>query len=442
MGIYFINDRGRVRNIVKIGDGKMNQAFNPDALTSIEILNSHGYLAYIVGGAIRDYFLNCSCVDYDITTNASLDEICEVFKDYKPKIYANNKCVGIKINETHLEISAFKGNTIEEDLYNRDFSINSIAYNPRDGFVDPYNGINDIKNKIIKTINNPVDVIRIDPLRILRALRFSAIYDMKIDDELENKLIELKDLLNLVHPMRFEHEINPIFLSNRCSYYISKYKEIFKVLFKPLIECDGFNQHSKWHIYDVFNHILKVVDSTSNNLVLRLAAFFHDIKKPECFKPDLDGEGHFPNHYLKSANYAKEILEYYSYNHRIVERVYHLVLYHEARLELDDKMLLEFLVQFGKEDIDLFFELQKADIMGQNPELLFRLDKYKLIEERLIYFINNYNLVTYNKLAIKKNDLILKGYSEAGARRKLILLATKITKNELVNDRKELLKII
>ena len=307
---------------------------------------------------------------------------------------------------------------------------------------DFYHGLDDLDNHLISMVGKADDRLKEDPLRILRALRFSAIYDMKIDDELEKKLIELKDLLNLVHPMRFEHEINPIFLSNKCSYYISKYKEIFKVLFKPLIECDGFNQHSKWHIYDVFNHILKVVDSTSNNLVLRLAAFFHDIKKPECFKPDLDGEGHFPNHYLKSANYAKEILEYYSYNHRIVERVYHLVLYHEARLELDDKMLLEFLVQFGKEDIDLFFELQKADIMGQNPELLFRLDKYKLIEERLIYFINNYNLVTYNKLAIKKNDLILKGYSEAGARRKLILLATKITKNELVNDRKELLKII
>ena len=94
----------------------MNQEFSTDALTSIKLLNSHGYLAFIVGGAIRDYFLNCEIKDYDIATNASLDEICEVFKDYKHSIYANNQCVGVKIKDFYIEISTFKGNNIEEDL--------------------------------------------------------------------------------------------------------------------------------------------------------------------------------------------------------------------------------------------------------------------------------------------------------------------------------------
>ena len=129
-------------------------------------------------------------------------------------------------------------------------------------------------------------------------------------------------------------------------------------------------------------------------------------------------------------------------NHKIVERVYHLVLFHETRLELNDEMILNFLVQFGKEDIDLFTKLQKADMMGQNPELLFRLDNYKLIEERIYYFINNYNIVTYNKLAIKIKDLVDRGYSEKNAKKKLISLAMKVTLYEIANDRNELLKLI
>ena len=187
---------------------------------------------------------------------------------------------------------------------------------------------------------------------------------------------------------------------------------------------------------------MKVLESTDNDLVLRLSALFHDIKKPECFRLDEEGEGHFPNHYEKSAEYAKEILEYYAYNHKIVERVYHLVLYHETRLELNDEMILTFLVQYGKEDIDLFFKLKRADIIGQNPELLYRLDNYKLIEERTYYFLNNFNLVTYNKLSIKMIDLLEKGYSEKNAKKKLISLAIKVTLNELNNDRKELLRLI
>ena len=105
-------------------------------------------------------------------------------------------------------------------------------------------------------------------------------------------------------------------------------------------------------------------------------------------------------------------------------------------------MILNFLVQFGKEDIDLFTKLQKADMMGQNPELLFRLDNYKLIEERIYYFINNYNIVTYNKLAIKIKDLVDRGYSEKNAKKKLISLAIKVTLYEIANDRNELLKLI
>ena len=214
------------------------------------------------------------------------------------------------------------------------------------------------------------------------------------------------------------------------------------VLFPKLKECDNFNQHSKWHSLDVFNHILKVIDSTESDLILRLSAFFHDICKPECYKPDEKGEGHFPNHYVESALYAKEMLEYYSYNKNLINRIYHLVLHHETRLSLDDNVILSFLVVFNLDDIDYFFKLQKADIMGQNPALLGRLEDYKKLEEKILYLIKNKNIVQYNKLQISLKDLKDLGYKESNAKKKLIKIAVDVTNGILLNDRNILLEYI
>lgn len=414
----------------------MQKEFNPAAITSIKILNSCGYKAYLVGGAIRDYFFDCPCDDFDVVTNASIDTIVSIFSDYKTNIYSNRQCVGVKIDDVHIEISTFKGNRIEEDLANRDFSINSIAYNPETGFIDPYNSIMDIKNKRLRCIKDEYSVFLADPIRILRAIRFEIKYGLEVGMELYNAIIDNAYLLSDAHPMRIPNEINYIFLSDKPGFYITKYKEVFKILFNDLSKCDGFDQHSKWHSYNVFDHIMKVIDSTEKDLVLRLSAFFHDIEKPECFKPDLSGEGHFPNHYINSAIYAKKMLEYYSYNKTIVSRVYHLVLYHETRLQLSDERILSFLVDYGLSDIDLFIKLQKADIMGQNPDLLGRLETYKLLENRMYYLMNNYKIVNYKKLAIKEVDLVEAGYSIPKAKSKLIKIAVDVSMGLIENNRK------
>ena len=97
--------------------------FNPDVLKSISILNENGHGAYIVGGAVRDYFLGCEIHDFDVVSDASVDEAYQIFKNYKPKIYSNNQCVSIKIGTSIIELAPLKGKSIEEDLSLRDFCI-------------------------------------------------------------------------------------------------------------------------------------------------------------------------------------------------------------------------------------------------------------------------------------------------------------------------------
>ncbi|MCR5112754.1 MAG: HD domain-containing protein [Acholeplasmatales bacterium] len=417
--------------------------FNPDVLKSISILNENGHGAYIVGGAVRDYFLGCEIHDFDVVCDAKIEEIYEIFKDYKSKIYANNQCVSIKIGESRIEVAPIKGGSIEDDLTYRDYSINSVAYAPELGFIDPYNGIADLNNHILRTIREPSEVFKKDPLRILRGIRFAITKGLEIPANLKAQFNQYAYLLDTVHPMRIGPELNAIMLSEKPSIYFYEYLDVFKRIIPELEKCVGFDQKSKWHSHTVFDHLMVVLDSTEDDLALRFAALFHDIKKPECFITDDMGVGHFPNHYLVGANYAKELLIKYAYPTSLIEEVYRLVKYHDFRLEnATDYDIIGFLSEFGTRDIDKLMKLQKADIKGQSPDLLYRVEKYSLIENKVHNVISKYKIYDYQKLAIKMKDLIDSGYSEINAKRKLIKLASDIAIGKIKNEREYLKRYI
>jgi tRNA nucleotidyltransferase (CCA-adding enzyme) len=109
--------------------------------------------AYLVGGAVRHFLLDLEVSDYDIATNATLDQAIEVFKEFKCKKYiSKNITIGVKLNHTYFDLSSFMGSTIEEDLSNRDFTVNSMAYHPKYGLIDPYYGLSDLVSKRLKTV--------------------------------------------------------------------------------------------------------------------------------------------------------------------------------------------------------------------------------------------------------------------------------------------------
>jgi len=416
----------------------MEIQFNNDVYELISILEFNGFKAYIVGGAIRNYFLNLDIVDYDVTTNATYDELKDIFRNNKYSIYNNNQCFNVKINNTRIEISPFKGDNILLDLSNRDFTINAIAYNKKEGFIDPYNGINDIKNKIIKSVNSNLECFKYDPNRILRAIRFEIIYDLKMDESLYKDIIKYSYMVNEIHPMKIKKEIEPILLSNKPSLYVYKYKEIFFELFPELKKCYNFNQMSVWHHLDVFNHTLTVMDHTKPILVNRLIALFHDIKKPECFYIKND-HGHFTFHPIKSAIYAKEILSKYSFGNDIINKVYKVIYFHDERLE-SDKAIIKFIAEFGYDDLDLFFEIQKADIYGQNPDLLYRLEEYDKTINRVNELIKENKTLTYKELNISLSDLEKLNINNPKKILFNVLLA--VIDKKLNNNRKELLTFV
>ena len=414
----------------------MKLNINTNIIKAINIIEESGHEAYLVGGAVRDYLLDLEPKDYDLATNLDLDTLIEIFKDYKPNKYKSKGItVSVIINGTYIEITKYKGLTIDEDLSNRDYTINSMAYHPNKGVLDPFGGYLDLSNKTLKTTKDPKTVFEDDPIRILRGIRLSSVYDLNASSDLINKMNEYSYLLLKSNKERYQQEINTILTSKIPSKYIRDYYKVFFIVFPNLKDCYKLNQHNKkWHHLDVFEHTLKVLDSTKNNLILRLAALLHDIGKPKCFTIDDKGIGHFYKHELVSEEIARENLLDLKYNSITINRVCHLIKYHDRKLSKNESSLLKFLYTFGTNDLDLYFGLRRADILGQNPELLDRIYEIDEITEIIRQILNSNKIITYKNLKIKGSDLKSLGYSDKSIGKALDIILKPVIEKRIKND--------
>lgn len=410
----------------------------PAVRKAMELIENHGYEVYVVGGAIRDYLLGRPYKDLDLATNASLSELKVIFKEYKIIEYKKGHTLGIVMDSEYTEVSAYTGYCIAEDLKNRDFSINSMAYHPLKGLLDPYGGRKDLKDKVLKTVRSPAFVMKEDPVRLLRAIRFHAVYGFSVESGLNRILLTEYAELQRVNPERLAKEIEYIFLTERPSGFIRTYFGVFSTVFPPLKATYSFQQHSKWHHLDVFEHIMAVMDATKPNLVLRYAAFFHDIEKPATFTLDQSGIGHFYNHYIHSAETAQRELSRLKYPKEFIRRVYTLVLYHDRPLEKNRRVILRFLHDFKTADLDLYFNLKKADILAQNPDLRYRLSEMEEIEVLTGRLLDE-SVFTVNQLDIRGTQLKKLGFESEEIKNMLEELLELVMDGRLPNEKERLI---
>lgn len=410
-------------------------------LKAIDILESKHYEVYVVGGAVRDYILNRIPHDYDLVTNAKIDELCDIFKEYKIVKYKKGFTIGVVIEHFYIEISSFVGNSIYEDLENRDFTINALAYR-NDKIIDLFNSKNDILNKTIKAVANIDKDIQSDPLRLLRAIRFKAVFGFEIEDNLNSYIHKNYKLLRLVNKERIKDELNEILVIEKPSKILREFSDVFSYIIPNIKDMIGFNQNTRWHNLDVFEHTLKVVDNCKPDLVLRLAALFHDMGKPYCYSVDELGNGHFYGHYLKSKEICESWLKEYKYSKIMINRILRLVYYHDRVIEDNDKSVLEFLRDFNKNDLDLYFSLRKADIIGQNPSLLYRINDMVKIEKRCYNLANSNIPFKVSDLKIKGNTIINYGFSNEEVNNLLNEILDLVISGDLINDKYELKKYV
>ena len=196
------------------------------AIKILNLLNENGYESYIIGGYVRDKLLNIESDDIDIITNAKPSELSDIFNI---EIVDNYGSCKLKYNNYIYDITTFRKefdyidnrrpsnieyvNTLKEDLNRRDFTINTICIDANENYIDLLGGIEDLKNKLIRCVGDADKKIKEDSLRILRAIRFSCLYDLSIDGELAQAIYNNKSLINNLSFDRIKRELNIIFMS-------------------------------------------------------------------------------------------------------------------------------------------------------------------------------------------------------------------------------------
>lgn len=424
-------------------------------IEAIKTLESGGFEAYLVGGCVRDFIMGIKPHDFDIATNALPDQIKAVFSGYTVVLTGERHgTVTVMKDDVPLEITTYRidGNytdsrhpdkvsfssCLEEDLKRRDFTLNAMAMDTEGNITDLFGGRKDIENGIIKTVGNAQKRFEEDALRILRALRFAARFGFIIDETTSDSIYERRNMLRNISSERIRDEFIGIICGKYSEEILRRYRDVIAVFIPEIASCFEFEQHSPYHKYDVWEHTIHAVGSCANRKNVKLAMFFHDIAKPDCYKPDDTGRGHFKGHPLKSAEKAETIMKRLKFPKNMTKNTVELIKRHSDKL--DSRYELRRTVgQIGFENVIDLIDVQRADSLSKHDFCRERLEKLD-VQEKIAREINENNeCVCVKDLNINGHDLIKLGFY--GLEIKLILekMLHKVMKDEIRNDYMQLI---
>mgnify|MGYP001572005208 CR=1 FL=1 len=377
-------------------------------------LRDAGFEAYLVGGCVRDMLMGRKPKDWDVTTNATPEEIQKVFPE---SFYENDfGTVGVKVeteDETLrvIEVTPYRtesgytdkrrpnevffGQSLEEDLARRDFTVNAIAYDESKGhLVDPYKGQKDLESKVLRTVRDPRERFEEDGLRLMRAVRFVAELGLALDAETAAGIQEKSLNLSHISKERIRDEFVKLLKSEQPMMVVVLCQQLglLEYIAPDLPRGIGVDQNQA-HSYDVFEHNLRSLQHAADkgwDLNLRLSALFHDISKPETRRwSDEKKDWTFHGHEVVGGRVAKKALENLKFSRETIEKVSKMVRWHMFFSDPDQVTLSAVrrtIRNIGEENIEDLLNLRACDRIGTGrpKEQPFRFRKYKaMVEEAL-----------------------------------------------------------
>ena len=438
------------------------QIYIPDVVNDIiKKLNNANYEAYICGGAVRDSLMNQTPHDWDICTSAIPEEIMEVFKGEEIiPTGLQHGTVTLVIDKTPYEITTFRVDgeytdsrhpdsvefttDIVKDLSRRDFTINAMAYHPDEGLIDPFNGYKDIQKRIIRTVGKAENRFKEDPLRVLRAIRFSIKMKFAIHYSTIFGIKSCYSLLKRISEERITSEINQMIIYPNFYREFSRYDYVFSFVIPELKDCIMFNQKNPYHIYNVYDHTSWSLSYAPDDLVTKLALLFHDIGKPQCQHFDDFGVGHFHGHAKLSAEIADERLKKLKYDNETRKKVVELVSYHDVTFVYTEKEIKKcvkrWLNKIGEEQFRRLLDIRLADVLAQAPEYaLNRINNIHNLLNALEEVLKEKDCFTLKELEINGNDLIAIGIKQGKEIGNILNTLLEKVINEELENKKEVL---
>jgi tRNA nucleotidyltransferase/poly(A) polymerase len=377
-------------------------------------LRGAGYEAYLVGGCVRDLFLGRTAKDWDITTNATPEQIQAVFPD---SFYANEfgtvsvkretederlKIIEVTPYRTESEYSDKRrpdavtfGQSLEEDLARRDFTINAIAYDDAKGqIIDPYKGQKDIDAKVLRTVGVASERFEEDALRLMRAVRLVAELNFALDTDTAAAIQEKAKNLSHISKERIRDEFIRILNSSQpmMALALAQQLGLLEFIAPDLTRGVGVDQNQA-HSYDVFGHLMRSLQHAADkgwDFDVRLAAVFHDVSKPETRRwSDDKNDWTFHGHEVVGSRVTKKALEDLRFPRETIEKVVKLVRWHMFFSDPDQITLSavrRMIRNVGEENIWDLLNLRICDRIGTGrpKEQPFRFRKYQaMVDEAL-----------------------------------------------------------
>lgn len=370
----------------------------PNEVKSIlDKFDKAGYQLYIVGGAVRDLLSKKQVNDWDFTTNATPEQILKVI----PEGFYDNKFGTVGLEGGVFEITTMRKegiykdsrhpsevswtNKIEEDLARRDFTINAMAMSG-EVIIDPFNGQDDLKNKLIRAVGNPDKRFQEDALRLIRAIRFAAQLSFDIESNTFQAIIKNHDLIKNISWERIRDELFKLLGSPYPYIGVVKLREagILKIILPELESCFGIKQEGPKHdrVYDIGEHsLLSLKLCPSKNPLVRLAALIHDIGKPNTMRVQKDGNVTFYGHDIVGGKLSKIVAQRLKLSNKESEKLGKLIRWHMFTVDekQTDSAIRRFIKNVGVENIKDMMNLRIADRLGggTTTETSWRMKQFK-----------------------------------------------------------------
>lgn len=390
---------------------------NPLLDTLGEAFSKAGYELALVGGPVRDAILGREALDLDFTSNASADQILKVVKPLASATWDVGRefgTIAAEISGQRVEITSYRadsydsksrkptvefGDNLEDDLVRRDFTVNAMALRlPDRTFVDPHEGLKDLRLKTLRTPSRPEVSFSDDPLRMMRAARFASQLGFELDPEAFDAMASMHERIEIISQERIRDELTKLLLSSdpRPGLEILVDSKIAAIVLPelPALKLESDEHH---HHKDVYQHTLTVVAQAigyekdyglEQDLVVRLAALMHDIGKPATRRLEPGGAVTFYHHDVVGAKLTKKRLTALRFDNDTVAAVSRLVELHLRFFGYSDQQwsdsAVRRYVRDAGEQLDRLHILTRADVTTRNQRKADRLaHAYDDLEKRI-----------------------------------------------------------
>ena len=392
----------------------------------INTLEEAGFEAYAVGGCVRDALLGRTPNDWDITTSAKPEQVKVLFHRTVDTGIAHGT-VTVLLEKDGFEVTTYRVDgeyedgrhpkevtftaSLEEDLKRRDFTINAMAYNPKKGLVDLFEGQKDLEDKVIRCVGDPLERFTEDALRIMRAVRFSAQLGFSLEENTRKALSVLAPNLKHVSVERIQVELVKLLVSPHPDYLRTAYEAGITKEFLPEFDrCMETPQNTPHHCYSVGEHILHSLLYVQEDKVLRLTMLLHDIGKPVVRTTDKNGRDHFKMHAPEGEKMAKGILRRLKFDNDTIGKVFRLIRWHDLRPTPEMADLRKAMNVIGEDIFPMWMDVQYADNQAKSDYR--RLEKEARqagVRKSWEVITREEQCVSLKKLAVTGSDLIAAG---------------------------------